>query len=324
MSPPDDGDREPSNADPPGPSTPHSEDDSADTSPSESADATRQSDPDEAAASVAESDRGTPGSDSEGRARPVGLDGEPAEGGNSGTNWRVFVYDVVNSAVAVLLVGALLFAVSGVWPPMVAVESPSMNPQLKTGDLVFVMEETRFPGEGAHGDTGVVTARAGRTTEVDYRKFQRQGDVIVYKPDGNGDTTPIIHRAMFWVEEDENWYDKADRQSVGRYDRCGESPDEAMPNCPAPHAGFVTKGDANSRYDQVDGLSGPVRPAWVVGTAEVRVPLLGCIRLRANQCAIGTTTLVGATGPDATGAVDSVNVTVPPDLTAGTRNATAP
>ncbi|MEF8852817.1 MAG: S26 family signal peptidase [Haloarculaceae archaeon] len=210
-------------------------------------------------------------------------------------DWKVFVYDVVNSAVAVLLVGALLFAVSGVWPPMVAVESPSMTPHMETGDLVFVMEETRFPGEGDR--EGVVTTRTGRTTDVDYRKFGRQGDVIVYTPDGNGDATPIIHRAMFWVEDGENWYDKADRQSVGRYDRCGESTEKAMPNCPAPHAGFVTKGDANSRYDQVDGLSGPVKPAWVVGTAEARIPLLGCIRLRSDRCSVGTATLVGGTAP---------------------------
>jgi signal peptidase len=233
------------------------------------------------------------------RDRPRKLDAdESADGDESegeGTNWRVFAYDIVNSAVAVLLVGALLFAISGVWPPMVAVESPSMDPHMKTGDLVFVMEETRFPGEGA--EAGVVTARVGETTDVDYRKFDRQGDVIVYRPDGNGDTTPIIHRAMFWVEEGENWYDKADKQSIGRYSVCGNSTSEALPNCPAPHAGFITKGDANGRYDQVDQLSEPVRPAWVVGTAEVRIPKLGCLRLRSDRCANGVFGVVGQTAP---------------------------
>ena len=222
-------------------------------------------------------------------------------------DWRTFAYDIVNSAVAVLLVGALLFAVSGVWPPMVAIESPSMTPQMQTGDLVFVMEETRFPGEGAHEGTGVVTARTGETTDADHRKFQRQGDVIVYEPRGNGETTPIIHRAMFWVNESENWYEKADKQAIGRYDACGGTPGEALPNCPAPHGGFVTKGDANARYDQVDDLSGPVKPAWVVGTAEVRVPLLGCIRLRSERClaAAGATGL----GPGGRGPSVAVNGT---------------
>ena len=38
----------------------------------------------------------------------------------------------------VFLVGAVLFAVAGVWPPVVAVESASMQPNLDRGDLVFV------------------------------------------------------------------------------------------------------------------------------------------------------------------------------------------
>ena len=347
MSPPDDGDREPSDDPSPGSATGSDTSDPDGRSPPESgtSDPDGRSPPesdgqspsgfdsddssvgvesdrrDDAGERPGRTDSGTgDGTTGSSRDRPVDLEGNPGGKARSGggTNWRVLVYDVVNSAVAVLLVGALLFAVSGVWPPMVAVESPSMNPQLQTGDLVFVMEETRFPGDGEQGETGVVTARVGRTTDADYRKFQRQGDVIVYKPDGDGDTTPIIHRAMFWVEDGENWYDKADRQAVGRYDRCGESTDEAMPNCPAPHAGFVTKGDANSRYDQVDGLSGPVRPEWVVGTAEVRIPLLGCIRLGSERCSIGTTTLVGATAPGGNTGVAATNATV------SASNATAP
>ncbi|QLH76456.1 S26 family signal peptidase [Halosimplex rubrum] len=201
---------------------------------------------------------------------------------------RTFVVDVVSSALAVLLVGALLFAVSGVWPPMVAIESSSMAPHMQTGDLVFVMEEQRFPGDGAVAGSGIVTLESGR--ETDYTMFQRPGDVIVYKPDGNDGTTPIIHRAMFYVEEGENWYEEADRQSIGRFSECGESPDEALPYCPAPHAGFITKGDANGGYDQAqaDPLSAPVKPEWVVGTAEVRVPKLGCIRLRNERCLGGS------------------------------------
>ena len=220
-------------------------------------------------------------------------DAEAAESGvESGA--RTFVVDVVSSALAVLLVGAMLFAVSGVWPPMVAIESPSMTPHMKTGDLVFVMDEQRFPGDGAVAGTGVVTLRSGR--DSDYRKFQRPGDVIVYKPDGSESATPIIHRAMFYVEEGENWYDEADRQSLGRYSECGETQDEALPYCPAPHAGFITKGDANGGYDQANQLSGPVKSEWVVGTAEVRIPKLGCIRLRNERClGSGRAAVVGAT-----------------------------
>ena len=194
-------------------------------------------------------------------------------------SWKVYVTDLLSSVAAVLLVGALLFAVSGVWPPLVAIESPSMNPNIHTGDLVFVMEEHRFPPEGAHGDTGVVTARVAQ--ENGHTEFHEAGDVIVYAPNGNNETTPIIHRAMFWVEKNESWYDEADADYVGNADNCSE-----LTNCPAPHAGFITKGDnpvTNDQYDQVGPsvISEPVRPRWVVGTAEARGPWLGCVRLGA-------------------------------------------
>jgi len=41
-------------------------------------------------------------------------------------------------------------------------------------------------------------------------------------------------------------------------------------NCPAPHDGLVTKGDADGTYDQVAPTeSTVVRPRWVIGTAEL-------------------------------------------------------
>ena len=46
---------------------------------------------------------------------------------------------------------------------------------------------------------------------------------------------------------------------------------------------------SNSNYDQAGTLSTPVRPEWVVGTAEVKVPYLGQIRLlfsRASPAAV--------------------------------------
>jgi len=181
---------------------------------------------------------------------------------------------VTRQAVGVLVVvavtGLVLYAVSGVWPPMVAVKSGSMAPHLVRGDLVVTMNEHRFAPDNGVEMTGVVTTRAGR--RAGYRSFGAYGDVIVYKPRG-GDDTPIIHRARFWVNESENWYAKANSSFVS-----GESC-ASVPNCPAPHAGFITKGDAVEAYDQVNGLTGPVRPSWVRGTAEVGIPLLGHLRL---------------------------------------------
>jgi len=190
-------------------------------------------------------------------------------------DWKLFARDVASSVLAVLLVGVYLFAVSGVWPPLVAIETGSMEPNMNVNDLVFVMDEERFPDGHEHGDTGVVTARTGGDTG--YQQFGGHGDVIIFAPNGDARRTPVIHRAMFWVNESENWYDKADESHLGGHDSCME-----LPNCPAPNDGFVTKGDNNPQYDQTGrgDLSDPVRPEWVVGTAEIRIPHLGWLRLR--------------------------------------------
>ncbi len=201
---------------------------------------------------------------------------------NTDEEWVVFVREVFSSLAVVAIVGLVLFAVSGLWPPMVAIESPSMEPHMERGDLVFLMEEHRFAGGAAYEGTGVVTYQAGAA--AGYSEFGEYGDVIVYQPDGNGGETPIIHRARFWVNASENWYDEADEEYLGGADSC-----EELTNCPAPHGGFITKGDNNPAYDQVgaDPISSPVKPEWVTGTAEFKIPWLGRIRL-----------LFGMTGPN--------------------------
>lgn len=199
------------------------------------------------------------------------------EGGGEG--WRPFVRDLLTSVVAVLVVGVYLFTISGVWPPLVAVESGSMMPNMQPNDLVFVMDEARFSGEAAVAGTGVVTAESA--DNASYSRFHGPGDVIVFVPDGDDGETPIIHRARFWVEEGERWLDRADPRFTGRVGSCDE-----VPTCPADHAGFITKGDANGEYDQLstlpscDGPCDPVKPSWIAGTAEVRIPGLGWLRLR--------------------------------------------
>ena len=75
----------------------------------------------------------------------------------------LYVRDVVTSVGAVLAVGLLLFAVSGIWPPMVAVESGSMKPNMQAGDLVFVVSEERFVPEAAPTSA----ARSAGMTPVD-------------------------------------------------------------------------------------------------------------------------------------------------------------
>lgn len=186
----------------------------------------------------------------------------------------VFVRDVLSSVAIVAVIGLLLFGVSGIWPPLVAVESGSMEPNMERGDLIFVVDNQRFVGEDPVGDTGVVTLEAG--LENGHETFGQPGDVVVFMPDGNDHRTPVIHRAHFWVEEGENWIDtKADEEIVG------DATCEDVSTCPAAHDGFVTKGDANAGYDQYRGgaRTNVVKPEWVTGKAQYRIPYLGHVRL---------------------------------------------
>lgn len=184
----------------------------------------------------------------------------------------IFIRELLSTALIVAFVGLVLFAVSGLWPPLVAVESGSMQPHLERGDLVFVMEEHRFSSSQAINGTGIVTYQAGK--QSGYSKFDKPGDVLIYNRFGNPNRTPVIHRARFWVNKSENWYSKTDHDYTEGAQSCRQ-----LEYCPAPHSGFITKGDHNSYYDQVGGISSPVKPSWVKGTAEFRIPWLGEIRL---------------------------------------------
>jgi signal peptidase len=177
--------------------------------------------------------------------------------------------DTATSVGALLMIGLCLFLVSGAWPPLVAVESGSMAPHLQKGDLVFVADPGRVSPENEIADTGVVTAAGAR--DADHRSFDGYGSVVVYEHPRVD--LRIVHRARFWVDAGENWYGRANPEYL-RADSCRE-----LANCPAPHAGFITKGDANSRYDQAAGFTGPVRPESIHGVARARVPHLGRVRM---------------------------------------------
>ncbi|SEW26014.1 S24/S26 family peptidase [Natrinema salifodinae] len=189
----------------------------------------------------------------------------------------VLVRDVLSSVAIVAIIGLVLFAVSGIWPPLVAVESGSMEPHMHRGDLVFVADEGRFVGDNPADGTGVVTLENGQ--ESGHEKFNNPGDVIVFQPNGNAAATPVIHRAHFWVEEDERWVEtKANEEVIGDA-TCAE-----VQSCPAPHDGFVTKGDNNAGYDQYgNSVSTVVKPEWVTGKAMFRIPWLGHVRLTFDQ-----------------------------------------
>lgn len=221
-------------------------------------------------------------------------DGEPAS----------LVRDVLSSVAIVGVIGLLLLAVSGVWPPLVAVESGSMEPNVEVGDLVVVVAPDRFADDDSAADTGVTPL----ADDQDGETFGTGGDVIVFAPGGDDRRTPIIHRAHLWVEADENWVEtRADEEYVNG-DSC-----EAVEDCPAPHDGFVTKGDANRHYDQAGGLysrdNSVVKPEWILGKASFRIPWLGYVRLTfgqllvSGQGSVGTVAIASAVGATFTGSL---------------------
>ena len=153
--------------------------------------------------------------------------------------------DLAFALVVVGIIAVLAYGFAGTWPVAVAVESGSMEPHIHMGDIVFIRGPERI-GITPHEDA-ILT---------NYSKFDNYGDVIVYMPNGNSDTTPIIHRAMEWVDDG-----------------------ETMPNGrEAPHSGYITKGDHNIGYDQ-PGLSSPVKPEWIIGVAYYRIGEIGKLRL---------------------------------------------
>jgi signal peptidase len=210
------------------------------------------------------------------------------------------VRDIGSSLLTVAFIGIVLFAVSGIWPPLVAVESGSMEPHMHKNDLVFIVEDGRFVGDSAQPGTGVVTHRAAQQNDG-YWSFGNYGNVVVYQPDGSERRTPIIHRARFWVDAGENWVDPSSEGGTGKanteYLRGDDVDCADVSACRPEHSGFITMGDNNEVYDQVGGQSSVVRPDWIRGKAKVRIPLLGWIRLQFAQLA----TTVGGTGPTSLG-----------------------
>lgn len=168
---------------------------------------------------------------------------------HSDSLWAGLFRDVIFVIAVVAIFASVSQVVFGLWTPMVAVESESMVPHIQIGDIIFMESFER---------TGIITQKDGK--QSGYTSFDDYGDVILYKPFG-GDRTPIIHRAMYYVEKGEPMWNGGP---------------------PSPHAGYITKGDNNPSYDQKGSISylQPVKKEWIIGVARFsRVPILGCVSL---------------------------------------------
>jgi len=229
-----------------------------------------------------------------------------------------FVKDIIFVAVVVAIVSIISQLALGLWTPMVAVESGSMVPNLNIGDIIIVQSAAR---------TTVIPWDVAEQTG--YKAFNNPGDVILYRPygkqslnlldqaemligisPGNDKATPVIHRALRYVEKGEPMWTGGPA---------------------APFSGYITKGDHNEVIDQEagqifgmanmsylianayqirdvgdgiyldkntgliiyevangtfvgDGISylTPVEKDWVIGVARAKIPLVGYVRLIPN------------------------------------------
>lgn len=205
---------------------------------------------------------------------------------------------VLVAVFAVLLGGLYLY--TGTWPPAVIVESGSMMHAdsevgygrfgtIDPGDLVLVKnvddaEDVQTLVEGGDGTYG------------------KSGDVIVFYRNNDRRATPVIHRAVAYVEVVSTtsggtyrvrWTEDAPcvggaTKADGNWCVYG-SGGVSIPSIPVegerPRAsGFLTKGDNPSTNTQIDqdtalSLDEPVRLEWIEGKARAEIPWLGLIKL---------------------------------------------
>ena len=114
---------------------------------------------------------------------------------------RTLVREIILAAGMIALLVLAMWAHTGSMPPLVVVESNSMQHDstgevgtIDAGDLVLV-----------HSPDNNIIITFAEATDPDsqhfgYESLGMEGDVIIYERNGESDSTPIIHRALFKVD----------------------------------------------------------------------------------------------------------------------------
>lgn len=181
---------------------------------------------------------------------------------NNQTGIRKHIVDLVITLAIVIIVVSLLYSFTNVWPPFINVGSGSMSPNINTGDVVMIVDVDKDISNDIDTEKGIITVHQSKSREGTHESFGNHGDVIVFRDEGF--PIRIIHRAHFYVEEGENWYDRANKDYI-EASSCNE-----LSNCPAPRDGYITKGDNNPVYDQTNTVK-PVKEENIHSKAQYKV-----------------------------------------------------
>jgi len=111
--------------------------------------------------------------------------------------WKAWARDIAVAVIIMVVILGGIWAYTQVWPPLVVVESSSMQHGhtssavgvIDTGDLVLV--------QTAPAPSDVVTYLEGRASG--YTTYGDYGDVIIFRIYARPGATPIIHRAIMYV-----------------------------------------------------------------------------------------------------------------------------
>jgi signal peptidase len=267
----------------------------------------------------------------------------PAPAPPAGPAWKRFLRsqerrhvvarEVLAGAAVVLLVLGLLWGVTGQpfgRSPIVVVESGSMMHCKQAPGVANVGRSCDSDNYGRLGtiDPGdlILVRDIDRGSDVatlaggGKERYGKAGDVVVYRPDGQADRTPVIHRALFWLEVNADGTFTIEELGLSHVEtldqpevrELGLSPGYADtlrnpqlngvcgPVGPA-RSGFITRGDNNPAADQ--GAHGgiascPVKLEWVLGKARGEIPWLGLFKLLVSDLAGGQTNNYGNASGD--------------------------
>ncbi|MCI4346534.1 MAG: S26 family signal peptidase [Thermoplasmata archaeon] len=256
---------------------------------------------------------------------PWSPDGE--EGGEGGSGWfhrgpkrpvywrardSLWFEPLVALAILLLLLVAL-WAYTQNWPPVYVIESESM--QHGTNDVLGVINTGDLVLAQKIDATKITPYMVG--VQNGYQTYGEYGDVLLYYPNGDTSVTPIIHRALLFLE----WNTLNNTDNAPAISPLPCSPlshpyyrtSSTLSTCATSgiagqltlynvgwqgvtvsvdvgelgsHSGFLTMGDNNylpgnpgTGDPDEPVLSSLVEPGWVLGVARGMIPWFGALKL---------------------------------------------